>query len=230
MIVTIDGPAGAGKSSVSRRLAEQLGFAFLDTGAMYRCVTLYCLRNGIELDDRLAVSQIAQTINIRMTDDAVWVDNEDVTTAIRSIEVTRAIKKVADNPQARQSLVESQRQWASSRDVVTEGRDQGTVAFPHAECKIFLTATSEERARRRVGQLEQNGVSANYQEILSLQNQRDLEDTSREVGGLKRAADSIEVWTDGMTEDEVLAKLVSIVKTAQRQMPEKSFRALGCES
>ncbi len=230
MIVAIDGPAGAGKSSVSRRLAEQLGFAFLDTGAMYRCVTLYCLRNGIDLDDRSAVSQIAQTINIRLTDDAVWVDNEDVTTAIRTIDVTRAIKKVADNPEARQALVESQRQWASSRDVVTEGRDQGTVAFPHAECKIFLTATSEERARRRVSQLEQNGVLANYQEILSLQNQRDLEDTSREVGGLKRASDSFEVWTDGMTEDEVLAKLVSIVKTAQSRLPEKSFRALGCES
>ncbi len=230
MIVAIDGPAGAGKSSVSRRLAERLGFAFLDTGAMYRCVTLYCLRNGIDLEDRKAVSQIAQSINIRLTDDAVWVDNEDITTAIRTIEVTRAIKKVADNPEARQALVESQRQWASSRDVVTEGRDQGTVAFPHAECKIFLTATSEERARRRVCQLEQNGVSANYQEILSLQNQRDLEDVSREVGGLRRASDSIEVWTDGMTEDEVLAKLVSIVKTAQARMPEKSFRALGCES
>jgi CMP/dCMP kinase len=229
MIVAIDGPAGAGKSSVSRRLAERLGFAFLDTGAMYRCVTLYCQRNGIDLDDRAAVTNVARTINIRLTDDAVWIANDDVSSAIRTPEVTRAIKKVADNPTAREALVASQRLWASSRDVVTEGRDQGTVAFPQAECKIFLTATSEERARRRVAQLEQNGTAINYSDILAQQNQRDLEDTTREVGGLKRAPDAIEVWTDGLTEDEVLDKLVSIVKTAQSQLPQKSFRALGCE-
>jgi cytidylate kinase len=230
MIVAIDGPAGAGKSSVARRLADRLGFAFLDTGAMYRCVTLFCLRNSVDLHDANAVSNVAKNIHIRMTDDRVWIDNEDVTDAIRDGAVNAAIKHIADNVEVRKSMVESQRRWASSRDVVTEGRDQGTVAFPNAECKIFLTASPEERARRRVAQLQQRGVEADLNEILTQQCKRDFDDENRPVGALKPAVDAIRVLTDGLNEDEVLEKLAGIVLEIKAKRHDSKLDDLGCES
>ena len=143
-------------------------------------------------------------------------NGEDVSEQIRRPSVTQSIRPIADNALVRQALVATQRRWTEGRDVVTEGRDQGTVAFPNAECKIFLTATPEERAHRRVEQLIELGIDADYQEILQQQNQRDIHDTTRESGALKVASDSITVWTDGMSEDQVLQKLVDIV---QSKMP-----------
>lgn len=215
MIVTIDGPAGAGKSSVSRRLADEIGFSFLDTGAMYRCVTLACLQQGLELGDQDAVANLAMDLAIDLDGDRVLLDGKDVSMRIRLPDVTNCIKQIADNMRVRQAMVDAQRRWAEERDVVTEGRDQGTVAFPHAECKIFLTATPEERARRRVIQLNENGFAADYDEILATQNLRDQQDMQREVGGLKAATDAITVWTDGLREDQVLARLIEIVRDKQ---------------
>ncbi|MCF7959813.1 MAG: (d)CMP kinase [Pirellula sp.] len=213
MIVTIDGPAGSGKSSVAKRLASEIGFSFLDTGAMYRCVTLACLRKKMDLGQLQEVATIASQVQIEFFADKVVLDGEDVSEAIRTPAVTKSICAIADNIAVRESMVAAQRRWTAGRDAVTEGRDQGTIAFPDAECKIFLTATPEERARRRVSQLLELGVEVSYEEVLEMQNQRDLQDTQRESGGLKQATDSIMVWTDGMTEDEVLQSLVAIVES-----------------
>ena len=211
LIVTIDGPAGSGKSSVAKRLASEIGFSFLDTGAMYRCVTLACLRKKMDLGQLQEVATIASQVQIEFFADKVVLDGEDVSEAIRTPAVTKSICAIADNAAVRESMVAAQRRWTAGRDAVTEGRDQGTIVFPDAECKIFLTATPEERARRRVSQLLELGVDVSYEEVLEMQNQRDLQDTQRESGGLKQATDSIMVWTDGMTEDEVLQSLVAIV-------------------
>ena len=213
LIVTIDGPAGSGKSSVAKRLANEIGFRFLDTGAMYRCVTLACLRKKMDLGQLQEVANIASKVQVDFFADKVVLDGEDVSEAIRTPTVTKSIWAIADNAAVRESMVAAQRRWTAGRDAVTEGRDQGTIAFPDAECKIFLTATPEERARRRVSQLLELGVDVSYEEVFEMQNQRDLQDTQRETGGLKPAADSIMVWTDGMTEDEVLQSLVAIVES-----------------
>lgn len=211
MIVTIDGPAGAGKSSAAKRLAREIGFDFLDTGAMYRCVTLECLRQQLLLTRVDEVAAIARTVEIEIKENHIFMNGEDVSEEIRRPSITQSIRPIADNAMVRQAMVATQRRWTEGRDVVTEGRDQGTVAFPNAECKIFLTATPEERAHRRVEQLIELGMDADYQEILRQQNQRDVHDTLRELGGLKEAPDSITVWTDGMSEEQVLQKLVDIV-------------------
>ena len=212
MIVAIDGPAGAGKSSVAKRLADHLGFEFLDTGAMYRCVTLACMRKGISLDMESAVADMAEQIHMNWKDGRVWIDNRDVTNEIRSIEVTQAIRAVADNPLVRSRMVSLQQAWAKGKDVVTEGRDQGTVAFPKAEVKIYLTASPEERARRRVKQLEGMGQAADFDELLLLQKQRDANDMNRIIGALRKADEAIEICTDGHTEEEVLKVLIDIVQ------------------
>lgn len=222
MIVTIDGPAGAGKSSVAKQLARKIGFEFLDTGAMYRCVTLACIRKQIDFSDLNGVAEIARTVRIELVQAKVFLDAEDVSQEIRRPSITQSIRAIADNASVREALVALQRRWTEGRDVVTEGRDQGTVAFPNAECKIFLTATPEERARRRVGQLIELGIDADYSEILAHQNQRDTYDTQRAAGGLKAASDSVAVWTDGMTEDQVLQCLIEIVQGKQAAISGKN--------
>ncbi len=213
VIVTIDGPAGAGKSSVAKRLANEIAFDFLDTGAMYRSVTLACLRQELPLTQFDEVAAVARSVEIELKGSRVLLNGEDVSQEIRRPSITQSIRPIADNKEVRAALVAIQRRWTEGRDVVTEGRDQGTVAFPNAECKIFLTATPEERARRRVGQLIELGIDADYSEILALQNQRDHHDTQRESGGLKAASDSITVWTDGMSEEQVLQSLIQIVQS-----------------
>jgi len=213
VIVTIDGPAGAGKSSVAKRLAREIEFEFLDTGAMYRCVTLACIRQQLSLTQVDEVAAVARDILIELANGRVFLNGKDVSEEIRRPSITQSIGHIADNSSVRQVMVELQRHWTEGRDVVTEGRDQGTVAFPNAECKIFLTATPEERARRRVGQLLELGMDADYLEILEQQNQRDRQDTNRESGGLKAASDSVAVWTDGLSEEQVLENLVEIVQS-----------------
>src|SRR5258708_4573080 len=173
MIVTIDGPAGAGKSSAARTLARRLGFRFLDTGAMYRAVTFAALRRGLALHDPAALANLARELKIEVSDDRVLLDGEDVTNAIRTVSVTTATHFAADNPAVRQYLVGLQRLSAGRDHVVTEGRDQGTVVFPHAECKIFLTASANERARRRLADLTARGEQTTFEEVLAQQNLRD---------------------------------------------------------
>ncbi|MFI4876321.1 MAG: (d)CMP kinase [Blastopirellula sp. JB062] len=211
MIVTIDGPAGAGKSSIARQVAEQLGFEFLDTGAMYRAVAWAVIRQGGDLTDESVVADAARNMRIDLTQGRVVIDGADATDEIRTPEVTQATRYAAANVAVRMHLVELQQQFGREKDLVTEGRDQGTVVFPTAECKIYLTASPEERARRRVADLAARGVAAEYDEILTQQNQRDEEDSNRSVGPLRKADDAIELKTDGMTPSEVIRRLIEIV-------------------
>lgn len=217
MIVTIDGPAGAGKSSVSLRLADALGYFFLDTGAMYRCVTLACLRADIDLEDAEATFAIAKNCRIELSKGAVRLNQDDVTREIRHPNVARSIKPIAENARIRELMVQEQRRICSDKDCVTEGRDQGTVAFPEAQCKIFLTASPEERARRRYLQLLDNNIDADYDEILRQQNERDQNDSWRAAGPLRAASDAVVVCTDGMTEEQVLERLLEIVRARAAQ-------------
>ena len=214
MIVTIDGPAGAGKSTVARALAERLGFRLLDTGAMYRAVTLAAQRAAINEDDPHAMAELARQINIAFDGQNVLLDDEDVTEAIRTPEVSRNIYRAADNPKVRAHLVELQRQIADDADIVSEGRDQGTVAFPHADCKIYLVASSAERARRRRAELAERGVEMSLEEVLAEQDLRDHRDTKRPIGALRKADDAHEFCTDGLTLEEVVKQLENIVKSS----------------
>lgn len=205
MIVTIDGPAGAGKSTVARQLAARLGFDFLDTGAMYRAATLVCLRREVDLGDPAAVTKCACAVRLEFSGDRILADGLDVSTEIRSTEVTSQSQFIAGNASVRSHMVERQRELASSGNVVTEGRDQGTVAFPQAEFKFFVTASPEVRARRRQGDLEARGERVSLQDLITQQTERDERDATRAVGPLKPAVDAIVIDTSELPLPEVVA-------------------------
>ena len=211
MIITIDGPAGAGKSSVAKAVAKRLGFRFLDTGAMYRAVALAGLRAGVDWSRADDLAQLAETLQIEVDGDRTLLNGEDVTDAVRQSEVTAVTRFAADSAPVRDRLVQLQRALAIGGNVVTEGRDQGTVAFPNAERKIFLTASPEERARRRLGDLRRQGEKASFADVLAQQQRRDREDADRPVGPLRKAPDAIEVRTDGLSFDAVVDCLVQLV-------------------
>lgn len=222
MIVTIDGPAGAGKSSAARELAKRLGFRFLDTGAMYRAVTLAALRRGVDLADENRLAQLASKLQIEVDDNRVLLDGQDVTRAIRTFEITTSTHYAADNPGVRARLVELQRQAADGIGVVTEGRDQATEVFPNAECKIFLTASEQVRAERRFADLSARGEQVTFEEVLDNQRQRDDRDASRPIGALRKESDAIEVCTDGMTPQQVVAALEKLVRDRQARADRKN--------
>lgn len=212
MIVTIDGPAGAGKSSIARQVADRLGFDFLDTGAMYRAVTLGAIRAQIDLQDVDALVEFAKGVQLRWDNHKIYLDGTDVTDEIRTPVVTDAIRYLADLPEVRRQLSQQQRRIASGHNIVTEGRDQGAEVFPDAECKIFLTASSEERARRRQQQLADVGRYLPLEDVLKAQDQRDAEDQDRPIGSLRAADDAVIINSDGMTSDEVLQRAIEIVE------------------
>ncbi|OUT71293.1 MAG: cytidylate kinase [Planctomycetaceae bacterium TMED10] len=211
MIVTIDGPAGAGKSTVARELAARLGYLFLDTGAMYRAATYAVMQTG-DLQNQKSRLAVTRGIQIDLGDGVVFVDGDDVTGPIRTAEVTENIHYLADDSSVRAVLVDRQRAIANGQSVVTEGRDQGTVAFPEAECKIFLTASPQERARRRQAERAARGEEVSVDDIRAAQEMRDERDKSRLVGALKKAGDAVEVVTDGMTIEDVIASLEALVQ------------------
>lgn len=212
MIVTIDGPAGAGKSTVARQLAQRLGFQYLDTGAMYRAVALAGMRRGLPWDEPQRLAELSRQLRIEVAGSRIFLDGADVTDAVRTSEVTAVTRYAADNPLVRQHLVALQRAIAGQQDVVCEGRDQGTVAFPQAECKIFLTASPAERARRRRDELLARGEAPTLEQVLADQELRDARDASREVGPLRPADDAIEVSTDGLSIAEVVDRLERLVR------------------
>ena len=213
MIVTIDGPAGAGKSTVARRLAARLGFRFLDTGAMYRAVAWAAVRDGLDLHDAEAVASLAQRLTIELSGKRVLVNSIDVTEAIRTSQVTSVTHYAADNPQVREHLVQLQRQAVGEDNVVSEGRDQGTVVFPHAGCKIFLTASPAERTRRRVADLAARGEQRELAAVLAEQSLRDERDSVRAVGPLVPAVDAVHISTDGLEADEVVERIEQLVRS-----------------
>jgi CMP/dCMP kinase len=203
MIVAIDGPAGAGKSTVARGVARALGFTYLDSGAMYRCVALAVLEHGGEPAD------VARAIELEVGE-RVLLDGRDVTEAIRAPEVSEAASQVAADPGVREALVEKQRELMASGDWVAEGRDIGTVVAPDAAVKVFLTASPEERARRRAKEL---GTDA--QTVLKDQALRDAQDMEREHSPLVAAPGAVQVDTSGLSVDEVVDRIVELVARAR---------------
>jgi CMP/dCMP kinase len=204
MIVTIDGPAGTGKSTVARQLADRLGFEFLNTGAMYRAVALACLQWGVDPAANDSADAVAAGLSIHFSRNRLLLDGTDVTEAIRQAEVSHAASQVAAIPAVRTRLVELQRGAAQGIDLVTEGRDQGTVVFPNAECKFFLTASPEVRAQRRQRELAEQGQDIRLEEILQQQTDRDDRDLNRTVAPLRPAIDAEIVDTSHMPLTEVL--------------------------
>ncbi|HZU47604.1 MAG TPA: (d)CMP kinase [Mycobacterium sp.] len=217
MVVAVDGPAGTGKSSVSRGLARALGARYLDTGAMYRIVTLAVLRAGIDPSDDAAVGAIVETVPLSVgydpDVDRCYLGGEDVSAKIRGDEVTRAVSAVSSVPAVRRRLVGLQRELAEGRSsVVVEGRDIGTVVLPDADVKIFLTASAETRAQRRNHQNVAAGLADDYASVLADVRRRDHLDSTRAVSPLRAADDAVVVDTSDMTEAEVIAHLLELVK------------------
>jgi cytidylate kinase len=215
MIVTIDGPAGAGKSSAARLLAQRLGYDFLDTGAMYRAVALAALRAAVDLTDQSALENLVRSLIVDLPGSKVMLNGEDVTNAIRTPEVTAASSPVAASPVIRRRLVERQRLLARGRSIVCEGRDQGTVVFPDAGCKFFLVADAEERAARRHRELLARGESVSFAVILEAQRARDQRDGSRAVSPMVAAPDAILLDSTNLTIEQVVERMEREVRACE---------------
>jgi len=216
MIITLDGPAGAGKSSAARALAARLGWCYMDTGAMYRAVALTALDRGIPLDDASRIAALAEDIRIEFRDGRVNVDGRDVSADIRAERITAATRPVADSPPVREAMKRIQRRMAEGIDVVTEGRDQGSVVFPQAELKVFLTASPEDRAQRRHREEVRRGLPTSLESVLESQTRRDDGDCSRPVGALRQAEDAVLLETDGLSADEVVQRLADLAEACRR--------------
>ena len=209
--VAIDGPSGAGKSSLAKRLAADLGYVYVDTGAMYRTIGLYAVRQGVDLRDADAVAALLPQIrlDIRLVEGTqhVYLNGEDVSEAIRAEEIGMAASAVSAHPPVRAFLLETQRGLAANQNVLMDGRDIGTVVLPHATVKIFLTASAEARAQRRCKELQEKGQPAEYETVLADIRQRDDQDTHRAVAPLKQAEDAIRVDTSDIDFDQSFAVL-----------------------
>jgi cytidylate kinase len=207
MVIAIDGPAGAGKSTVARALAERLGFTYLDSGALYRCVALAALRTGADLDDGASLGSLAAGLQIELAGNRVTVGGEDVSEAIRRPEVSEAASRVSVHPQVREAMVARQRELIAAGSYVAEGRDIGTVVSPEAVLKVFLTATDDERARRRAAE-----TGEGLDEVLVAQAERDARDSAREHGALRPAADAIELDTTGLDVNAVVELIAALAR------------------
>jgi cytidylate kinase len=207
MVIAIDGPAGAGKSSVARALAKRLGFTYLDSGAMYRCVALAALERGLDPDDAAATGELAAALAIGFDGEAVSLDGRDVSGEIRESRVTETSSRVSVHPVVREAMVARQRELIAAGRYVAEGRDIGTVVSPDAPLKIFLTASPEERARRRAAQTGEEAEA-----VLAAQRKRDARDEGREYSALRAADDAVELDTTGLALDEVVSRIESLAR------------------
>ncbi len=207
MVIAIDGPAGAGKSTVARALAGELGFTYLDSGAMYRCVALAALRRGVDPDDGGEAAALAAALSIEFERERVLLDGEDVSAAIREPAVTAASSRVSVHPGVREALVARQRELIAAGRYVAEGRDIGTVVSPDSPLKLFLTASAEERARRRAAQTGEDPAA-----VLAAQRQRDARDEGREHSALRAADDAVELDTTGLSRAEVVARIAALAR------------------
>ena len=218
-VVAIDGPAASGKSTTARLAAEELGFLYLDTGAMYRAITWKVLESDVDPEDAGAVGRVAREAHLEMRPDAqggrFLLDGVDLTSALREPRISRAVSVVSRVPEVRREMVRIQREIARGREVVVEGRDIGTVVFPGADVKIFLEASLEERARRRSRELAERGVDQSAEELREEIRTRDELDRSREASPLRRAEDAVLVDTTGLTVRDQVAEVVRIVREAR---------------
>jgi cytidylate kinase len=224
LTVAIDGPAGAGKSTVAREVARRLGYLYVDTGAMYRAVALKALRQGVALDDAAEVTRIAREAQIRLEpppDGApagsgvrVLLDGEEVGAAIRTPEVSDLSSRVSSFPGVREQMVRRQREMGQGGGVVMEGRDIGTVVFPEAEVKVFLDASTAERARRRRRELEARGIGAPLARVRQEIEERDARDEGRDTSPMVPAADAVELVTDGLSIQEVIERILALCRAA----------------
>jgi pantoate ligase/cytidylate kinase len=216
-IVAIDGPAGAGKSTVARLVAKQLGLLYLDTGAMYRALTWLVLQLEIPFEDECAIAELASKCQIQLAPNAnleqpvrVWINEQEVTQEIRTLEVTSRVSAIAAQSSVRQALVKKQQQWGHSGGLVAEGRDIGTNVFPDAEVKIFLTASVPERAKRRQQDFQAQGqMNVSLEQLEQDIAARDWKDSTRDIAPLQKAADAIEIQTDGKTVAQVTDEIVN---------------------
>lgn len=217
IVVTIDGPAGAGKSTVAKQLARRLGYRLLDTGAIYRAVALTAQRRAVAWTDADACARLARDLDIRFEfvgeKNHVFLGDEDVSGAIRTPEVSQGASQVSAHPPVRAALLELQRRLGAGGGVVVEGRDTGTVVFPTAEAKFFLTATEEERARRRVAELTAAGAPVDYAQTLKEISERDGRDASRDVAPMRPADDAVLVDSSTQTIEQVVESLAAVVET-----------------
>lgn len=216
MIVGIDGPAGSGKGTVTKKVANKLGLTNIDTGSTYRCVALETLNKNVSLENKEEIIKIARKIKIEVKTntegDKVFLNGTDVTTKIRSKEVTKIVSQVSAIKEVRFHMVELQRELAKGRNVIMEGRDICTYVFPNADIKIYLDASLEERAKRRYKEIKEKNINMTYEEVYENIKERDENDKTKEIGALKLAEDSIIVDTTRLTIDEVVEKVINIIK------------------
>lgn len=216
-VVAIDGPAGSGKGTITKLVEERLGLISIDTGAMYRCVTLYMIRNNIGLDEEEKIKELLTKIDINLTKEngipKFYLDGEDVSKQIREKEVNELVSQVSHIPVVRENMVNLQRKMAKGKRVIMEGRDIGTNVFPNANVKIYLDATPEERAKRRYKQNLESGITdISYEEILKNVIFRDNNDKTSSVAPLKQAEDAVYVDSSDLTIEQVVDKIISIIK------------------
>ena len=207
MVIAIDGPAGAGKSTVARGVAAALGFTYLDSGSMYRCVALAALERGVDLDDNVALGKLASGLELELDGGSVRLDGRDVSEAIRLPEVSAAASRVSVHPAVREAMVARQRRLIDSGRYVAEGRDIGTVVSPEAPLKVYLTASESERARRRAAE---TGEPA--EQVLEALRARDERDRGREHGALRAAEDAVTLDTTGLEAGEVVERVVELAR------------------
>lgn len=216
MIVAVDGPAGSGKGTVTKKIEEKLGFLNLDTGATYRCVALQTLREGLNLENEKEIIEIANSIDIKIDNtgekDIILLNGENVSKEIRTKEVTSIVSQISSIIPVREKMVEVQRNLAKGKNVIVEGRDIGTVVFPNADVKIYLDASEEIRAKRRYEENVQNGIDATYEEVLENVKMRDYNDIHKPYGALKKADDAIVVDSTDLTIEEVVKKIEDIIR------------------
>ncbi len=215
--VAIDGPSGAGKSSLAKALSAELGFIYVDTGAMYRSIGLYGMRKGIDLHNQEAVAQLLEEVSIRLAFEEgsqhIYLNGEDVSQEIRKEEAGMAASAVASQPAVRKFLLDLQRNMAQNHNVLMDGRDIGTVILPNATVKIYLTASVQARAERRCRQLEEKGQRVDFETVKKDIEQRDWQDINRKTAPLKKAEDAFEVDTSNMTLEESFDAMLKLIRT-----------------